>query len=101
MVNGPSPVVSLDHIGAVSCTTDLAQLLRHLRRRQARQRSGPEVTYRALAARTGWSIGILAGYFGGQVLPPTDRFDVLVALLDATPVERGALATARDRAQDS
>ncbi|GIJ55990.1 tetratricopeptide repeat protein [Virgisporangium aurantiacum] len=100
MVNGSSPVVSLDHIGAVSSTTDLAHLLRQLRRRQARQQGGPEVTYRALAARTGWSIGILAGYFGGQVLPPTDRFDVLVALLDATPTERGALATARDRAQE-
>jgi tetratricopeptide (TPR) repeat protein len=91
----------MDHIGAVASQFQLAQLLRHLRRREARGRGGPELTYRELAARTGWSIGLLAGYFGGRILPPTDRFDELVALLAVTPAERGALATARDRAQEN
>jgi tetratricopeptide (TPR) repeat protein len=100
MSDGPREMVSLDRVRAVASTEELAQLLRHLRRRQARRRRGPEQTYRELAARTGWSLGILAGYFGGRVLPPTDRFDVLVTLLDATPAEQGALATARDRAHE-
>jgi hypothetical protein len=33
-------------------------------------------------------------------LPPTDRFDVLVSLLGATPVEQGRLATARDQVEE-
>ncbi|GIE24558.1 hypothetical protein Ahu01nite_076600 [Winogradskya humida] len=80
---------------------ELALLLRDLRRRQARRRNRPELTYRQLAAETGWSLGIIAGYFGGTALAPTDRFDILVTLLDATPAERGTLATIRDRVQDS
>jgi tetratricopeptide (TPR) repeat protein len=92
--------MSLAQIGSVTSLPQLAQLLRELRRRQARQRGEREATYRELAASTGWSIGALAGYFGGGILPPTDRFDVLVTLLDATPAERGALATARDRVSE-
>ena len=84
----------------VNTIEELAGLLRQLKRRQARRRGGPEITYRELAARTGWSIGIIAGYFGGHRLPPTDRFDILTSLLDATPAEQGALATARDRVQE-
>ncbi|MEV7232399.1 AAA family ATPase [Polymorphospora sp. NPDC051019] len=80
--------------------SDLARLLRQLRRRHARQRGDSELTYRELAARTGWSIGTIAGYFGGRTLPPTNRLDVLAALLEATPTEQGVLATARDRAQE-
>ena len=100
MTQQPSPVVGLDQPGPGTPTEQLAQLLRQLRRREARQHGRSELTYRELAARTGWSIGTLAGYFGGRVLPPTDRFDLLVSLLGATPAERGRLATARDRAPD-
>jgi hypothetical protein len=53
-------------------------VLRGLRRRLARQRGGAEPTYRELAAMTGWSHGIIGEYLTGRVLPPTDRFDVLV-----------------------
>jgi len=76
---------------------ELASWLRHLRRRDARARGDTPWSYRELAARTGWSRTILAEYFAGRVLPPTDRFDALIRLLGATPAEQGALATARDR----
>ena len=42
---------------------DLARMLRQLRRRDARRRGGAEVSYRALATKTGWSTGIIAHYF--------------------------------------
>jgi len=80
---------------------DLARLLRQLRRRQAHRLRVPELTYRDLAARTGWSIGSIAGYFTGRILPPTDRFDIFVRLLGASPAEQGTLATLRDRVADS
>ncbi|MEH1128707.1 tetratricopeptide repeat protein [Micromonospora sp. CPCC 206061] len=79
---------------------DLARALRHLRRREAHERCLPELTYRELAAKTGWSVGVIGGYFSGKVLPSTSRFDTLVRLLGATPAEQGALATARDRVAD-
>ena len=79
---------------------DLPGMLRRLRRREARRRGGAELTYRDLAATTGWSLGIVAQYFSGKSLPPIDRFDVLVRLLGASPAEQGVLATARDRADD-
>ncbi|MBB5874274.1 DNA-binding SARP family transcriptional activator/Tfp pilus assembly protein PilF [Allocatelliglobosispora scoriae] len=75
---------------------DLARLLRQLKRRDARRRGGAELSYRALAARTGWSAGMIAHYFTGKTLPPTDRFDTLIRLLGATPAEQGKLATLRD-----
>jgi len=75
---------------------DLIQMLRQLRLREARHRGGPMLTYRDLAARTGWSLGIVAQYFSGKSLHPVDRFDVLVRLLGATREEQGALAKARD-----
>jgi tetratricopeptide (TPR) repeat protein len=75
-------------------------VLRELRRRQARRRGGAELTYRELAAATGWSHGIIGEYLAGNVLPPTDRFDALIRLLGATPAEQGALATARDRIEE-
>ncbi|MEV4759681.1 tetratricopeptide repeat protein [Micromonospora sp. NPDC049559] len=80
---------------------DLAGLLRALRRRHARQRRDGELTYRELAALTGWSVAAVAEYLTGKTLPPTDRFDVLVGLLGATPAEQGALATARDRVAEA
>jgi tetratricopeptide (TPR) repeat protein len=76
---------------------ELGEMLRRLRRREARERGGPELTYRELAAKTGWSLGIVSEYFAGKALPPTDRFDTLVMLLGATPAEQGTLATLRDR----
>jgi tetratricopeptide (TPR) repeat protein len=85
----------------VRTLADLAGVLRGLRRRLARQQAGAEPTYRELAAMTGWSHGIIGEYLAGRVLPPTDRFDVLVRLLGATPAEQGALATARDRVEES
>jgi len=80
---------------------DLARSLRQLRRREARRRGDSELTYREIAAKTGWSRGIIGEYFAGKVLPPTDRFDVLSRLLGATPAEQGALATARDRIEEA
>jgi NB-ARC domain len=79
----------------------LAGLLRALRRRHGRQRGDTPLTYRELAARTGWAHGIIGDYFSGKRLPPTDRFDVLVRLLGATHVEQGAFATARDRVEEN
>jgi tetratricopeptide (TPR) repeat protein/transcriptional regulator with XRE-family HTH domain len=87
-------------IGAVETTTELAAILRELRRREARRRGAGELTVRELAGKTGWSHGIISQYFAGKVLPPTDRFDALVRLLGANPAEQGELATARDRVED-
>ncbi|SDS79999.1 ATP-binding protein [Actinoplanes derwentensis] len=79
---------------------EFGQLLRRLRRRQARNAGSKELTYRQLAERTGWSHGIVGEYLAGRVLPPTDRLDVLVRLLGATPAEQGQFATARDRLEE-
>jgi Helix-turn-helix domain/NB-ARC domain/Tetratricopeptide repeat len=87
-------------VAGVVTVADLARLLRQLRRRQARQRGETTLTYRELAAKTGWSRGIIGEYFTGNVLPPTDRFDVLIQLLGATTAEQGRLATARDRVEE-
>lgn len=88
-------------VTGVETVEDLGRILRQLRRREARQRGESELTYRQLAARTGWSHGIIGEYLAGKVLPPTDRFDELVRLLGATPREQGALATARDQIEES
>ena len=79
---------------------DLAGLLRQLRRREARQQGETRLTYRQLAAKTGWSRGIIGEYFAGNILPPPERFDALIRLLGATPPEQGVLATARDRVEE-
>jgi tetratricopeptide (TPR) repeat protein len=79
---------------------DLAELLRALRRRFARYSRDSELTYREMAARTGWSQTAMAEYFTAKTLPPTDRFDALVTLLGATAAEQGALAEARDRVEE-
>jgi tetratricopeptide (TPR) repeat protein len=81
----------------VQTLRQLATLLRVLRRRYARSRRDGELTYRDLAARTGWSQTSIAEYFTAQTLPPTHRLDELVVLLGADPAEQRALATARDR----
>lgn len=82
-------------------TAELARVLRELRRRHARRLGRAEPSYRELAEATGWSHGIIGEYLAGRVLPPTDRFDVLVRLLGASPAEQGALATARDRVEEA
>ncbi len=94
------PSGPLADASAAATLADLARLLRQLRRRQAREQGDAELTHRELAAKTGWSHGIIGAYLSGQVLPPTDRFDVLIRLLGATRAEQGALATARDRIEE-
>ncbi|MFF0231885.1 ATP-binding protein [Micromonospora sp. NPDC005254] len=88
--------------GGVEAQTlsELAGLLRQLRRREARQQGETRLTYRQLAAKTGWSRGIIGEYFAGHILPPPERFDALIRLLGATPTEQGVLATARDRIEE-
>jgi hypothetical protein len=84
-------------VAEVRTLTDLAGVLRLLRRREARRRNGVQLSYRALAILTGWSPAIIGFYLTGRVLAPTDRFDTLVQVLGAGPAEQGVLATARDR----
>src|SRR3954452_23520132 len=81
----------------VQTLQQLAGMLRVLRRRYARSRKDGELTYRDLAARTGWSPTSIAEYFTAKTLPPTHRLDELLVLLGADPAEQRALATARDR----
>ncbi|WP_238434247.1 helix-turn-helix domain-containing protein [Micromonospora tarensis] len=97
-----SPAVSEVARAGVEAQTlpELAGLLRQLRRREARQQGETQLTYRQLAARTGWSRGIIGEYFAGNILPPPERFDALIRLLGATPAEQGVLATARDRIEE-
>lgn len=86
---------------AVQTLSSLAGVLRRLRRREARQREGPELSYRDLATMTGWSHAMIGEYFTGTALAPTDRFDVLIQLLGASAAEQGALANARDRVEEN
>src|SRR5579875_488653 len=79
---------------------DLASALRQLRRRHARKRNDSELTYRELASKSGYSRGMIGDYFSGKTLPPTDRLDVLMTLLEASSEELSALATARDRIEE-
>jgi len=107
VVHGPggrgpdtSAGLTIEGIREVRTVAELAGLLRQLRRRDARDRGDSQLTYRELAARTGWAHGIIGDYFAGKTLPPTERLDVLVGLLGASPAEIGALATARDRVEE-
>ncbi|MGQ0839868.1 ATP-binding protein [Actinokineospora sp.] len=92
--------VSLGGITAVATVDELAGLLRQLRRRAARAHGDRQLSYRELAAKTGWAHGVIGDYFSGRTLPPTDRFDVLVRILGASAEETGMLATARDRVEE-
>ncbi|GIH09741.1 hypothetical protein Rhe02_78080 [Rhizocola hellebori] len=85
----------------VQTAQELAQLLRALRRRHARRSRDSELSYRELATRTGWSHGAIAEYLTGRTLPPTDRLDALLRVLGADAAELGAVATARDRVEES
>src|SRR5262245_45254215 len=91
----------LKGVAEVETLDQLAELLRTLRRRDGRARGDRPMTYRELGARTGWARGIIGDYLSGKRLPPTDRFDILVRLLGASPREQGALATARDRVEEN
>ena len=79
---------------------DLGEALRGLRRRQARRTGTPELTVRELSRRSGYAYGVISEYLSGKALAPTDRFDVLIRLLDAGPAEQRTLATARDRLEE-
>ncbi len=94
----PDPLASA--AGMARTLDDLAAVLRDLRRRHARSRRDTSLTYRELAAKTGWSQTAIAEYFTARTLPPTDRFDALLEVLGTTPAERRALATARDRIEE-
>ena len=87
-------------MGAVDDLDGFAAALRALRRRADREQRGSPLSYRELAARTGWAYGSFRGYFRGDVLPPADRLDTVLQLLGATDAEQAALATARDRLDD-
>jgi hypothetical protein len=97
MTDEPAALLSTDMIRTV---TELADQLRRLRRRHARQHGDSPLTYRELAVRTGWAHGVIGDYFTGKTLPPTDRFDVLVGLLGASRAEVVALANARDQVEE-
>ncbi len=88
--------------GAAAARTapELARVLRLLRQREACVREGPALTYRGLAAKTGWSRASIGEYLVGTGLPPADRFDQLVQILGATSAELGPLARARDRVEE-
>src|SRR5215469_12557535 len=95
-----APGVPDDQLMSVRSVGDLAAVLRHLRRREARARGGPQLTYRDLAEMTGWSRTMIGNYLSGKTVPPTDRFDALARLLGATGRELGILATVRDRVEE-
>lgn len=61
------------HLMSVRSVGDLAAVLRHLRRREARARGGPQLTYRDLAEMTGWSRTMIGNYLSGKTVPPTER----------------------------
>ncbi|MBM9507348.1 ATP-binding protein [Actinacidiphila acididurans] len=97
----PAAAEAVPAAEAVRTLEELAALLRDLRRRHARSRRDSALTYRELAARTGWSQTAIAEYFTARTLPPTDRLDGLLKVLSATPAEQRALATARDRIEEA
>ncbi|HEY7225573.1 MAG TPA: tetratricopeptide repeat protein [Micromonosporaceae bacterium] len=86
---------------AAQTVADLARVLRELRRRHARRRRRPVLTYRQIADRTGWSVSTVGGYFTGTKLASVDRFDELCRRLGADPREQGVLATAREQVAEA
>ncbi|SFQ95465.1 Tetratricopeptide repeat-containing protein [Lentzea waywayandensis] len=91
----------MDGVEDVTTTEQLAVLLRALRRRHARSQNDKELTVREIAAKSGYAVGRVSEYLSGVTLPPTDRFDVLIGILGATAKEQAALATARDRVEET
>ena len=78
---------------------DVARMLRELRRRGLQRGHGPDLTYRHIAQRTGYSRASVMAYFSGLTLPPEGRLRELAHLLGAAPGEQAALAQARDRVE--
>lgn len=105
MITGPTSVLSADLVRSAAGNTptlsDLAQLLRKLRRRHGRHYPGGPLTYREIAARLGFSHGSIGEYLAGNVLPPVDRLDALTVILGATTTERRLLADLRDDIEDA
>ena len=99
-VGRPGPADLVQAACQVRSLDQLGGLLRSLHRRHARRNLGSPLTVRELARQSGYSHAAVAEYLSGRTLPPTDRFDVLTGLLGASPPERGALATARDRVEE-
>jgi tetratricopeptide (TPR) repeat protein len=91
----------VEQVAVVVTVAQLAHLLRALRRREARERQGPPLTYQQLAERTGLPVATVGAYLSGVALAPADRFDDLLLALRAKPHERGPFATARDRVGDT
>jgi len=89
--------MDLVHAGKVRDAAGLARALRELRQREARVRRGPELTYRQIAVRTGWSVSAVGAYFSGARVPRPARLRELLDLLGATEAERAALTAARAR----
>jgi transcriptional regulator with XRE-family HTH domain len=86
---------------AATNLSDLAGLLRLLRRRHGRRHPGGPLTYRELARKLGSSHGIIGEYLTGHVLPPVDRLDALVVIFGGSLAERRLLADLRDDIQDA
>ncbi|MFD0636675.1 helix-turn-helix domain-containing protein [Catenulispora yoronensis] len=99
------PLLSVERfaeaVAGAESLEDLAELLRTLRRRHARERRDSSLTYQELAEKTGWSRSAIAEYFTARTLPPIDRFDALLEVLGVAPAERRALASARDRVEEN
>lgn len=111
MPDGPRPAPSradgsvpsdiLVRVAAAGDAAGLARALRGLRHREARLRRGPELTYRQIAARTGWSVSAVGSYFSGARVPRPGRLHGLLDLLGADETERAAFDTARARVSPS
>ena len=65
MSDGPGSRDGL-HPESIESLAELAQVLRQLRRRQARHRNDSVLTYRELSTRTGYAYGLIAEYFSGK-----------------------------------
>jgi tetratricopeptide (TPR) repeat protein len=87
-------------VDQVQTLEELGEALRWLRRRHARRHHTSELTVRELARRSGYAYGVISEYLTGKTLAPTNRFDVLIRLLEANTTEQRALATARDRVEE-
>lgn len=98
--SGSDRTPPLPDLDGIRTSADLAAILRTLRRRFASRRGHALLTYRELATRTGLSRSAINDYFTGKVLPPTDRFDILLTVFEVASHERPALATARDRVEE-
>ena len=88
------------HPDLIYSKEELGRALRDLRRRHARLARDSQFTFRELEARSGIPRAAINDYFNGRSLPPTDRLDVLVQLLGATPREQKKFADARDRVEE-